>query len=161
MTTTLDSSPGYGLRPLVAFIYFEVGVTSQDRVILYSSETPDGQACAEAVAGYLRVQRHGIDCRVVVIEGLQVRDAQRFRTAGVLDFTKDVLKQITDWGPEQCALNPSGSFKSLVPYTALIGMIRGVPAKYIFEQSTALIPLPLMPVEFARERIEAIRSLLV
>lgn len=137
-----------------------MGVTAQDRVILYSSETPDGQACAEAVAAYLRTQRQGIDCRVVVIEGLQVRDAQRFRTAGVLNFTKQVLNEIANWGAEQCILNPTGGFKSLVPYTVLIGMIKAVPAKYIFEQSTALIPLPLMPVEFARERIEAIRPLL-
>ena len=131
-----------------------------DTVILYSSETPDGQACAQAVADYLETQRPGVQCKVVVIAGLQVQDADTFRTRGVLNFTQAVLREIDANGAGQCVLNPTGGFKSLVPYTVLIGMIKAVPAKYIFEQSTALIPLPVMPVEFARERIEPIRPLL-
>ncbi|HYN78849.1 MAG TPA: putative CRISPR-associated protein [Lamprocystis sp. (in: g-proteobacteria)] len=137
-----------------------MGLTATDTVVLYSSETPDGQACAQAVAGYLEIQRPGVQCKVQVIDGLQVQDADAFRIRGVLNFTQAVLREIDANGPGQCVLNPTGGFKSLVPYTVLIGMIRGVPAKYIFEQSTALIPLPVMPVEFARERIEPIRPLL-
>ncbi len=135
-----------------------VGAT--DDVVLFGSETADGQASAHAVARYLEDRRSGLRCRVQVIDGLQVTDAERFRTAGVLNFTKAVLAEIESNGPAQCVLNPTGGFKSLVPYTVLIGMLKGVPAKYIFEQSNALIPLPVMPVEFARERIEPIRPLL-
>jgi putative CRISPR-associated protein (TIGR02619 family) len=137
-----------------------MGLAATDTVVLYSSETPDGQACAHAVAGYLATQCPGVQCKVTVIDGLQVQDASAFRIRGVLNFTQAVLREIDANGPAQCVLNPTGGFKSLVPYTVLIGMIRGVPAKYIFEQSTALIPLPVMPVEFARERIEPIRPLL-
>lgn len=135
-------------------------VDANDEVVLFSSETPDGQACAQAVARYLEEERPGIRCRVEVIEGLQVTNAPRFRTSGVLNFTKAVLAEIATNGAAQCVLNPTGGFKSLVPYTVLIGMIKGVPAKYIFEQSSALIPLPVMPVEFARERLEPLRPVL-
>lgn len=137
-----------------------MGVGALDDVVLYSSETPDGQVCAQAVAHYLEAARPGLRARVVVIDGLQVTDAERFRTAGVLNFTKKVLAEIENNGAAQCVLNPTGGFKSLVPYTVLIGMLKGVPAQYIFEQSTALIPLPMMPVEFARERLEPLRPLL-
>nr|WP_274601176.1 putative CRISPR-associated protein [Halochromatium roseum] len=137
-----------------------MGVTANDTVVLYSSETPDGQACAAAVKLYLDNQLEGIVCRIHVIEGLQVHDAQTFRTKGVLNFTKAVLAEIQAQGAEQCILNPTGGFKSLVPYTVLIGMLKGVPARYIFEQSSALIDLPMMPVEFARSRLEPLRPLL-
>lgn len=135
-------------------------ISANDTVILYSSETPDGQACAAAVKLYLDYQLPGIICRLEIIEGLQVHDAQAFRTEGVLNFTKAVLAEIDAQGAAQCVLNPTGGFKSLVPYTVLIGMLKGVPARYIFEQSSALIDLPMMPVEFARSRLEPLRPLL-
>ncbi|MBK1645220.1 CRISPR-associated protein [Thiocapsa imhoffii] len=137
-----------------------MGVNDKDTVVLFSSETADGQACAGAVQRYLEQVRAGIVCRVEVVPGLQVTDAHAFRTQGVLNFTKAVLDAIDANGAAQCVLNPTGGFKSLVPYTVLIGMLRGVPAKYIFEQSSALIPLPMMPVEFARSRLEPLRPLL-
>lgn len=131
-----------------------MGVTATDRVVLFSSETDDGQACAEAVRLYLLDRLPGVICEVKTIPGLQVQDASAFRTQGVVRFTRDVLRYIAEYGAEQCVLNPTGGFKSLVPYTVLIGMIKGIAARYIFEQSSALIDLPRMPVEFARERLE-------
>lgn len=137
-----------------------MGINAKDTVVLFSSETPDGQACAKAIQYYLEQSCPGIVCRVNVVTGLQVMDAQTFRTDGVLNFTKAVLREIDAHGASQCVLNPTGGFKSLVPYTVLIGMLKGVQAKYIFEQSSALIPLPMMPVEFARSRLEPLRPLL-
>ncbi len=137
-----------------------MGLTGTDTVVLFSSETLDGQACAGAVKHYLEKARPGLVCRIEVIAGLQVTDARAFRTAGVLNFTKAVLQEIERHGAAQCVLNPTGGFKSLVPYTVLIGMLKGVEAKYIFEQSSVLIPLPAMPVEFSRSRLEPLRPLL-
>lgn len=137
-----------------------MGAAADDRVVLFTSETPDGRACAIAVQLYLQEQLPGLICEVAVIQGLQVQDAAAFRTQGVVNFTKEVLKRIEDYGAGQCVLNPTGGFKSLVPYTVLIGMIKQVEARYIFEQSTALIRLPMMPVEFSRQRLEPIRALL-
>ncbi|MBB1126673.1 putative CRISPR-associated protein [Thiospirillum jenense] len=135
-------------------------VNARDTVVLFSSDTPDGQACAESTKLYLERAYPGIICRVTIISGLQVKDARLFRTEGVLNFTKAVLHEIESYGAANCVLNPTGGFKSLVPYTVLIGMLKGVQAKYIFEQSTALISLPMMPIEFARSRLEPIRPLL-
>ncbi len=135
-------------------------VKAVDTVVLFSSETPDGQACALAVKQYLEAVRPGIICRVEIITGLQVVNARQFRTTGVLNYTQAVIREIDRYGAAQCRLNPTGGFKSLVPYTVLIGMLKGVEASYIFEQSSTLIPLPMMPVEFARSRVEPIRPLL-
>lgn len=137
-----------------------MGVTPDDLVVLFSSDTQDGQATAEAVRLYLEQELPGIDCRVESIPGLQVKNAGDFRTKGVLNFTQRILRYIENHGPDQCRLNPTGGFKSLVPYTVLIGMIKGVRASYIFEQSSELIDLPRFPLEFARERLEPFRELL-
>lgn len=130
-----------------------------DRVVLYASETSDGRACAQAVELYLREQ--GYETLVKVIEGLQVRNAERFRALGVPNFVRAVLSDIESCGAEYCILNPTGGFKALVPYTVLIGMLRRVPSRYIFEQSSELITLPPFPLDFSRSLVnDQVRSLL-
>lgn len=137
-----------------------MNVTENDTVVLFSSETLDGQACAHAVKLYLHQQLPNLQCEIEVIAGLQVDQAGKFRTQGVLNFTKRILHWIESYGTKQCVLNPTGGFKSLVPYTVLIGMIKQVEARYIFEQSSELIALPMMPIEFSQQRLEPIRTLL-
>jgi hypothetical protein len=56
-------------------------------------------------------------------------------------------------------LNPTGGFKALVPYTVLLGMLKGIKCDYIFEQSTVLLELPPLPVEFSRSQFETYRGL--
>lgn len=137
-----------------------MNVDAGDRVVLFSSETSDGQACALALKAYLDREIPDIDCVLQIVDGLQVRDAVRFRTQGVVNFVKLALREIEGHGAVQCVLNPTGGFKSLVPYTVLLGMIKGVEARYIFEQSSELIALPSLPVEFARERLAPLQSLI-
>jgi len=69
-------------------------VGTADRVVLFSSETADGQACAEALKLYLEREIPGIDCAVRMVDGLQVRDATRFRAQGVVNFVKMALQEI-------------------------------------------------------------------
>ncbi|MDP2783984.1 MAG: putative CRISPR-associated protein [Sulfurimicrobium sp.] len=135
-------------------------VEAGDRVILFASETADGQACAHAVRLYLEQSCPGIQCAVKEVPGLQVTDSRRFRTEGVVNFVRMALREIDAYGAAQCVLNPTGGFKSLVPYTVLVGMLKSVPARYIFEQSNALMTLPALPLDFARDRIEPVRELL-
>lgn len=135
-------------------------VKADDRVILFASETADGQASAHAVKLYLEQAIPGIECAVKKVPGLQVTDSRRFRTEGVVNFVRMALREIDSYGVAQCVLNPTGGFKSLVPYTVLVGMLKRVPARYIFEQSNTLMTLPALPLDFARERVEPVRELL-
>jgi putative CRISPR-associated protein (TIGR02619 family) len=135
-------------------------VEADDRVILFASETADGQACAHAVKLYLEQALPNIECAVKEVPGLQVTDSLRFRTEGVVNFVRMALREIDSYGAAQCVLNPTGGFKSLVPYTVLVGMLKGVPARYIFERSDTLMTLPALPLDFARERVEPVRELL-
>jgi len=81
------------------------------------------------------------------------------------EFTKRCLREINNYHapvsgqPANVVLNPTGGFKALVPYLVLIGMLKKVPCRYIFEQSTTLLELPPLPVEFSRSRFEAFKAL--
>jgi len=94
-----------------------------------------------------------------------VDDADQFPRVGVVEFTKRCLREINNYHalvsgqPANVVLNPTGGFKALVPYMVLIGMIKEVPCRYIFEQSTTLLELPPLPVEFSRSRFEAFKAL--
>lgn len=138
------------MRALSAELHslFRLGVTAEDRVIFYSSQTPEGTACARALCHYLEKNLPGIAAECQVIEGLQVLDARKFREQGVVHLFQAINADLDRYGEGSCVLNPTGGFKALVPYTALLGMLRNVPVRYIFEQSTQLLELPSFPLDF-------------
>jgi putative CRISPR-associated protein (TIGR02619 family) len=136
-----------------------IGISNQDRIILLASSTDDGYCCALAVKKYLKHYWHGIKVEVEKVKGLQVLDASLFRTTGVVEFVRHILKEVNEYGASNMILNPTGGYKALVPYTVLLGMLKGVKCDYIFEQSTTLIELPPLPVEFKRSQFEAYKDL--
>ncbi|MFN6455773.1 MAG: putative CRISPR-associated protein [Nostoc sp. EfeVER01] len=136
-----------------------IDITCQDRVILLASSTDDGYCCALAVEKYLKHQWSGIYAKAESIPGLQVLDADLFRKSGVVKFVQRILKEIESYDPSNIILNPTGGYKALVPYTVLLGMLKGVKCDYIFEQSTTLLELPPLPVEFKRSQFDIYKDL--
>lgn len=136
---------------------FRIGIDNSDRVFLFTSETEDGYCCGLAVQKYLEHYWPEIEVTTEYINGLQVENAQKFRNQGVVEYIKKATEAIENYG--NVILNPTGGYKALVPYTVLLGMIKGVECKYIFEQSTSLIGLPALPVEFKQSQFEAYKEL--
>lgn len=135
-----------------------IGLDRCSRVILLASETEAGQACAWAVKKYLDARWNHLDVEVKPVEGLQVTDPLRFRREGAVAYCRTCLKAVNDYGRENIILNPTGGYKALVPYTVLVGMLKRVPCRYIFEQSNALLDLPPLPVEFEQGLFEKHRA---
>lgn len=133
------------------------GISKEDEVILLHTETGDGQICAEAVQSILE-EAFACDCRLVRIDGLQVRDPRRFRKEGVQNLfrTLDRLRN-ERWGRE-LRLNVTGGFKAVVPFMTLYGLIHRLDVVYLYESSSELITLPPIPVSFDFERIGAFRD---
>lgn len=138
---------------------FRIGITNEDRVILLASNTDDGYCCALAVEKYLKYYRDNIDVKTEKIPGLQVVDAELFRKEGVVNFVKRILKEVESYDASNIILNPTGGYKALVPYTVLLGMLKGIKCDYIFEQSTKLLELPPLPVEFKRSQFDIYKDL--
>ena len=103
-----------------------------------------------AVGEYLRDGWPELEMQEVRVSGLQVHDAAEFRRRGVVEYCRRCWQAVHDYGAEFVVLNPTGGYKALVPYTVLVGMLKRVPCRYIFEQSDALLELPPLQVEFER-----------
>jgi putative CRISPR-associated protein (TIGR02619 family) len=132
-----------------------LGLNAADLVVLFYSDTPDGEVCARLVDTYLR-QRLGMAADNLARErvaGLQVDDAVRFRREGVPNYFRLALRAGEGQGWYDVVLNATGGFKALVPYTTLLGMLFAVRVCYIFEQSPELLILPPLPVEIDRNRL--------
>ncbi|MDZ7950627.1 putative CRISPR-associated protein [Nostoc sp. DedQUE09] len=138
---------------------FRIGITNQDRVILLSSNTDDGYCCALAVEKYLKYYSNSIYAKAERIIGLQVVDAETFKREGVVNFVKRILQEVDSYDPSNIILNSTGGYKALVPYTVLLGMLKGIKCDYIFEQSTTLLELPPLPVEFKRSQFDIYKDL--
>lgn len=148
-------------RSLSAEIYslVRMGLSSQDRVLLFASDTDDGEACARAVELYLDEYWPDTAVEVKRITGLRVNDPVVFRHQGIIEYCRHCLKAVNDFGAENVILNPTGGFKALGAYTVIIGMLKHVTCQYIFEQSDSLLDLPPLPVEFQRSTFESYRIL--
>jgi putative CRISPR-associated protein (TIGR02619 family) len=130
-------------------------VSAADRVVLFHSDTDDGEVSARVVEDYLR-RRVGLGEDNVArrrVAGLQVNDAARFRREGVPNYIRLVLEEGERRGWQNVVLNPTGGYKALVSYATLLGMFFGVPVCYIFDNGEELLQLPPLPVEFDRGRL--------
>ncbi|HMO50108.1 MAG TPA: putative CRISPR-associated protein [Kiritimatiellia bacterium] len=130
-----------------------LGVGPEDRVVLLATDTADGRACAEILKQTLTTIFSLPAGQVILhrIPGLQVRDAERLRTEGLVRFVDIVTSYIEN--PQyrhggEIILNPTGGYKGIVPFLAAIGMIFKLKTVYVFEFANALITLPPLPVSF-------------
>lgn len=120
----------------------KMGVSAEDRVVLIASDTVDGKLCAELVATFLRERAICSDITIKSMTGLQAKDGQLFQREGL----KNLLAYLVSLEHEEIILNPTGGFKSVVPYMALIGMLFNKPVRYIHEDSNDVITLANVPV---------------
>jgi putative CRISPR-associated protein (TIGR02619 family) len=122
----------------------KMGMTTDDCVVLIATDTVEGKLCAQLVAKLLETRQLCSKVDVEVIKGLQARDGQRFKREGL----KNLVNFITRFEHHNVVFNPTGGFKSVVPYITLAGMLFNKPVKYIHEFSDDLITLVNFPLRF-------------
>ena len=120
----------------------KMGVKPEDRVVLIASDTVDGRLSAELVETFLAEREICTEVDIRVVEGLQAIDGGLFRREGL----KNLLAFLVSLEHEDIVLNPTGGFKSVVPYLSLIGMLFNKPVRYIHEDSEDVITLSNLPV---------------
>ncbi len=128
----------------------KMGFEKDDKIILLSTDTIDGKLSAEIVKWYL--SQNKCDERSITIEvvpGLQARDGQLFLKFGL----KNLLNLLTKFEHDNVIFNPTGGFKSVVPYISLMGMVFNKPVQYIHEDSNDVISLVNIPLLINEEII--------
>lgn len=135
-------------------------VSSEDSVLLISTDTLDCYACATVISEWLK---DNVRCKVadipLFIEGLQINDQKKLRQQGLPNLVETLLKKIEDnkhsW---EIILSPTGGYKGVVPYLTLIGMMFACPIYYLFEEAVELIKLPAIPIDFHLEKLSILRT---
>lgn len=120
----------------------KMGVTSDDKIILIASDTIDGKLSAQLVKDFLVTKNICHTVELKVIEGLQAKNGKIFQNVGLTNL----LNFLVDLEYGDFILNPTGGFKSVVPYLSLIGMLFNKPVQYIHEDSNDVITLANVPV---------------
>lgn len=135
-----------------------------DAVVLLASDTAAGLLCAEALRSYLTNgsckggwQRDLISkidhVEAEAVPGLNPNNKSAFVQTGLASFAEMVRGYVEDpaYSRWNIALNLTGGFKGVIPYTTLLsGLFRdNAPSlQYLFEHSSEIITIPALPVYF-------------
>jgi|GEM_PF-1986335 len=127
-----------------------------DQIILVSSDTIDGRLCAECVRDFLI--ENDLCCKDLIqikeINGLQATDGARFQREGL----KNLFDYLLTLEHQDIIFNPTGGYKSIVPYVTLMGMLFNKPVKYIHENSEDVLTLTGIPLIFNEDLIIRIEN---
>lgn len=131
----------------------KIGVNRNDTIVLFATDTADGKLCAEVIETFIQ-DYWKCDTQLEVIQGLQVTDAQKFEKEGVKNYLECLIELMENYRYGDVILNPTGGFKSVVPYTTLAAMLFQKSSQYIFEFSTSLLTLPPIPLTYNFDLVE-------
>ncbi|KAB2903557.1 MAG: putative CRISPR-associated protein [Anaerolineae bacterium] len=115
---------------------------------LLATATPDGVLAARVLRDFCRQHFNHAGVEVRIIHGLQVRDVQLFLREGLpslIEAIYSILDQTKGYEP---LFNPTGGFKAVIPYFALVGMLKKIEMAYLYEFSDELVALSPLPIDF-------------
>lgn len=131
---------------------FRSGVQRGDKVVLLSSDTDEGELCADVLSGIIRDHFAGVSASWRRIKGLQVSDPTAFRREGIPNLFKTLDELTKEKSTDEVRLNVSGGFKGTVPFMVVYAMFSDLPVAYVFERTEGEILLPGFPIEFDWDR---------
>jgi putative CRISPR-associated protein (TIGR02619 family) len=142
-----------------------LGVDSIDRITLLASDNAQGRVCAEMLKKTIIDAFDVVEPAVEIrrIEGLQVLDAKKLREHGLKNLVKTLLDYLANDEIRysyDIILNPTGGFKGVVPFIAIMGMLYGRRSVYLFEFAEELINLPPLPFSFDMQLYNRVRPAL-
>ena len=130
-----------------------------DHVVLFASDTDEGERCAQAMARHLhRTGTEVLPCRrgddgeagSFRVPDLGMDERGRFLRRGLRAYVRLLIQWIEDEqrGGREVLVNATGGFKSQTSLAVLAGTIFRLPIYYIFETGTENVLLPGLPLEW-------------
>jgi len=119
-------------------------LSKDDEVVLILTETWDGYLCGKILEEYYIDLK--LYCETIIVPGLQVFDAKRFRTEGMPNYVKIIANYWLE--KKDIIINATGGFKALIPYAILLSNILKIKVIYLFENSTELIIFPPLNINW-------------
>ncbi|SFJ85543.1 putative CRISPR-associated protein [Thermoflavimicrobium dichotomicum] len=135
-------------------------VAKGDHLYFLATDSLAAKLCGEVLSEICQ-QKWGAKTHVQVLKGLQVADAKKFQEEGIRSLVlavRRICEQYRKPG-HPIVLNITGGYKAVVPYLTLLGLIEGIPVKYVYEEyGHDLIELPALPLDFDYSVLERLRQ---
>jgi len=121
----------------------------RDIVVLFPTLTYAGVLCAKILHDLLS-KNYVNNVEVVFTEGLKSAEDKdtSFTKQGLSNFLSNMIECIDRYDEENYEIKilVSGGYKSLVPYSTLVGILKRKDIYYIYEDSDQLMSLPSLPI---------------
>ncbi len=117
-----------------------------DIVVLFPTFTYAGVLCAKLLSDILKSYVSSIE--VIFTKSLKNAEDPSFPKEGLSNFLSNMIKCIDEYEKNNYEIKilVSGGYKSLVPYSTLIGILKRKDIYYIYEDSDQLMGLPSLPI---------------
>lgn len=133
-----------------------VGFTDKAKVVIHllTTSTFDGHLCGWILKKELERQGYSHShIQLKRIEGLTINSGSDFQTTALNELTK----YISENAENNTILNITGGYKALIPFMTIIGQIKGLQLKYIYEDSNDLITVGNLPINLDWDIVEALK----
>ena len=122
-------------------------------VYLLASDTVNSRICAEVIQGAINGNFEVHFSSSDIIRGLQVKDRKIFSESGMENLFRRI-EEITGGYYGNTIINITGGYKAAIPLLTIFFHINHIPAYYIFEDTDALMKIPLLPLSIDWEIFE-------
>ena len=112
---------------------------------LLTSDTINSRICAEVIKDVLNDELELHFPANNINKGLQVKNRESFAEDGMENLFKRIGK-ITEGKYGSTIMNITGGYKAAIPLLTIFSQINHIPAYYIFEDTDALMKIPLLPL---------------
>lgn len=132
----------------------KLGVQKGDKLFFLISHEPDGKLVGELLTK-LSKSYWKVDANYIMVQGLQVKNADKFFLIGIPNLVEHVGKIIEKYPSSNYIrmINTTGGYKAIAFYLTMLGMLEGLQVKYLFEMSDEVIEIPATPVYFDFESL--------
>ncbi|GFP37369.1 hypothetical protein HKBW3S44_01049, partial [Candidatus Hakubella thermalkaliphila] len=142
------------------------GFSAEDCIVLITTQTAEGILCAYALQNIFKTHWDKIKkdstnqpfpndfVSIEYVKGLGKATDPAFEETGLPEFLNYLHRAIVDYRAEgyEVILVPTGGYKALIPYMVLVGILHGVPLRYVYEESPRVLELPKIPLGLDMER---------
>jgi putative CRISPR-associated protein (TIGR02619 family) len=96
-----------------------------------------------------------IEIDIVPVKQLDVKNFKRFKEQGLGHLVDAVINIVDNTPIEDVVMNITGGYKALIPFLTLLAQIKKIPVFYLYEESSQLLQLPQLPINFDWGYVEA------
>ena len=122
-------------------------------VYLITTDTVASNLAAEIIKEYLD-KKQGFDVKKIQkIDSLQVKDRSLFVKEGFPNLINSI-NSISNGYFDNLIMNITGGYKGIIPFLTIFSSINNVELVYIYEESSEMISIPILPIVIDYEFIE-------